>query len=175
VAEKTDRILAETKYLRLIDRAGWYFVERPIGSGVVALVAVTNEQNLVLVEQYRPALGRTVIEIPAGLVGDEAGNEAEAMEGAARRELIEETGYEATAMELIGSSVTAPGISSEIVTFFRAGGLRKVGAGGGVEHERITVIEVPLVEADTWLKQRARDGAVIAVKVWAALWFARPR
>jgi ADP-ribose pyrophosphatase len=78
-------------------------------------------------------------------------------------------------MELIGSSVTAPGISSEIVTFFRAGGLRKVGAGGGVEHESITVIEVPLAEADAWLKQRAREGAVIAVKVWAALWFAQQR
>jgi ADP-ribose pyrophosphatase len=168
-----DRILAETKFLRLIDRDGWYFVERPFGSGVVALVAITPERKLVLVEQHRPALGGNVIELPAGLVGDEPGHEGEALETAARRELLEETGYRAETMERIVAGATGPGMSSEILTFFRATGLEKVGAGGGVAAENISVIEVPLDEIDTWLMAKALAGATIAVKVWAGLWFAR--
>jgi ADP-ribose pyrophosphatase len=168
-----DRILAETKFLRLIDRDGWYFVERPFGSGVVALVAITPERKLVLVQQHRPALGGSVIELPAGLAGDEPGHESEALETAARRELLEETGYRAETMERIVAGATGPGMSSEILTFFRATGLEKVGAGGGVASENISVIEVPLDEIDTWLMAKARAGATIAVKVWAGLWFAR--
>jgi ADP-ribose pyrophosphatase len=167
------RILAETKFLRLIDRDGWYFVERPFGSGVVALVAITPERKLVLVEQHRPALGGNVIELPAGLAGDEPGHEGEELEIAARRELLEETGYTARTMESIFAGATGPGMSSEILTFFRATGLEKVGAGGGVAAENISVIEVPLDEVDAWLMARARAGAIIAVKVWAGLWFAR--
>jgi ADP-ribose pyrophosphatase len=172
VIQPGDRVLAETKYLRLVDRGGWYFVERPFGSGVVALVAVTKQRKLVLVEQHRPALGGSVIELPAGLVGDEPGHEAEQMETAARRELLEETGYAAEAVERIVTSATGPGISSELITFFRATGLTKVGAGGGVAAENITVIEVPLDEVHGWLLDRVRAGAVVAVKVWAGLWFA---
>jgi ADP-ribose pyrophosphatase len=168
-----DRILAETKYLRLVDRGGWYFVERPFATGVVVLVAVTPDRKLVLVEQHRPALGGNVIELPAGLAGDEPGHEAEEMESAARRELLEETGYRAQTIERIVAAATGPGISSEMITFFRATGLEKVGAGGGVAAENITVIEVPLEGAEAWLLERARAGAIIAVKVWAGLWFAR--
>ncbi len=171
--EIPDKILAETKYLRLVDRDGWYFVERPIGSGVVVIVAVTPERKLVLVEQHRPALGGSVIELPAGIVGDEVGQEAEEMESAARRELLEETGFHAADVRRIGTAASAPGISSELATFFLATGLRKVGAGGGVAHESITVVEVPLDEVNDWLTARAAAGALIAVKVWAGLWFAR--
>jgi ADP-ribose pyrophosphatase len=167
-----DKILAETKYLRLIDRDGWYFVERPMGSGVVIIVPITNDGNVVLVEQFRPAIGRTILELPAGLVGDEVGQEAEAMESAARRELIEETGYLAAKLEPLVDSISAPGISSEVVSFYRATGLTKVGPGGGVASEQIKVIEVPRAEVHTWLMARAREGAAIAVKVWAGLWLA---
>jgi ADP-ribose pyrophosphatase len=168
-----DRILAETKYLRLVDREGWYFVERPVGSGVVVLVAITNDRKLVLVEQFRPALGRTIIELPAGLVGDEVGHESEGMEAAARRELIEETGYAADTITPIVDSISAPGISSEVVTFYKATGLTKVGEGGGVASEQIAVVEVPLDGAHAWLMARAKAGDPVAVKVWAGLWFAQ--
>jgi ADP-ribose pyrophosphatase len=175
MARKTDRILAETKYLRFIDRDGWFFVERPESKGVVALLAITDEDRIVLVEQHRPAIGSRVIELPAGLVGDEAGSEAESMETAAERELLEETGYAASGFERIGSAVTAPGLSSEEVTFFYARGLRKVGPGGGVDQEQIRVIEVKLDEVPAWLNEQSRAGAAIAVKVWAGLWFAQER
>jgi ADP-ribose pyrophosphatase len=171
-APANDRILAETKYLRLVDRNGWFFVERPFASGVVVLVATTAENNLVLVEQHRPALGQSVIELPAGLAGDEAGHESEPLEAAARRELLEETGYDAANVEPITTCASGPGLTSEIITFFRATGLRKVGKGGGVAAEDITVLEVPLPQAHAWLLAKTRAGAIVATKVWAGLWFA---
>ena len=168
-----DRILAETKFLRLVDRGGWYFVERPFAHGVVALVAITPDKKLVLVEQHRPALGGNVIELPAGLAGDEPGHEDEAMESAARRELLEETGYAAQTVERLVSAATGPGISSEMILYFRATGLTKVGQGGGVATENIRVLEVPLAEAGVWLRDKANAGATVAIKVWAGLWFAQ--
>jgi ADP-ribose pyrophosphatase len=172
MSNKTDRILAETKYLRLVDRDGWFFCERPSSQGVVALLAITDDDHIVFVEQHRPAIGRKVIELPAGLVGDEVGHEDEPMERAAERELLEETGYAAGKIERIDVGVTAPGLSSEEVTFFLATGLRKVGAGGGVAGEEIRVIEVRRDAASAWLSEQSRAGAAIAVKVWAGLWFA---
>jgi ADP-ribose pyrophosphatase len=168
-----DRIVADTPHLRLIDRKGWFFVDRPGATGVVAIVAVTEQNQIILVEQYRPALAGNVIELPAGLVGDEADHANEPLANAARRELIEETGYDAPSFELLPACAAAPGVSSEVVTFFRARGLQRVGAGGGVAAENIKVHEVPLATAEDWLADRARAGTVVAVKVYAGLWFAR--
>ena len=167
-----DRILAQTRYLRFIDRDGWCFVERPHVTGVVTIVAVTDAGHLLLVEQVRPPLGRATIELPAGLVGDEPGMADEPLEAAARRELFEETGYEATTMELLSTCATSPGMTSELVSIFRARGLRKVAAGGGVAGEHIRVHEVPLGEAEGWLAARARAGTPVAVKVYAGLYWA---
>ena len=60
--------IAETKHLRLVERDGWSYVERVNASGVVCIVACTDEGKIVLVEQYRPPVGRNVIELPAGLI-----------------------------------------------------------------------------------------------------------
>ncbi|HUV39721.1 MAG TPA: NUDIX hydrolase, partial [Planctomycetota bacterium] len=82
-------MICEGQHLRLVDQGGWEHVERIGVSGIVALVAVTASDEIVLVEQYRPALDRRVIELPAGLVGDRPGEEHEDLETAARRELLE--------------------------------------------------------------------------------------
>ena len=95
------RTLAEGRWLRLVDDAGWEHVERVNGHGVVVILAVTEEGELLLVEQYRPAVKSRVIEVPAGLTGDVAGREDEDADAAARRELLEETGYEAQEMEAL--------------------------------------------------------------------------
>src|SRR5215217_1288754 len=88
--------IAEGKRVRLVRRGDWEFVTRKKSSGIVAIVAVTDDYKLVLVEQYRPPVAKSVIELPAGLAGDEAGHEQEDLLTAARRELLEETGYEAS-------------------------------------------------------------------------------
>ena len=67
----TRKVLAETRYLRLVDDDGWTFVERANARAVVVIVPLTAERRLLFVEQYRVPLGRNVIEFPAGLVGDE--------------------------------------------------------------------------------------------------------
>jgi ADP-ribose pyrophosphatase len=166
----SDRILAETPYLRLIDRDGWYFVERPNARDVVILIAVTPQGHLLLLEQFRPALDRWIVELPAGLVGDEPDRGAEPLLEAAGRELIEETGWQASSLTPLLSCASAPGMASETVTYVRARGLQKVGPGGGVGGEQIRVHEVPLAGANTWIAQRAAEGLLVSVQVYAGLW-----
>ncbi len=118
------RVLGAGRWLRLVDVDGWEFVERVKATGVVAIVAVTPACELILTEQFRRSVNRRVIDLPAGLSGD--GPESEELVTAARRELIEETGYEARRLKLLAHAPTSPGLTTEVVTFFRAAGLKKV-------------------------------------------------
>lgn len=166
------RILAETPFLRLVDHDGWTFVERANARAVVVIVPLTAERRLLFVEQHRVPLGRSVIEFPAGLVGDEPGREQEELLEAARRELLEETGYRAGKLNLVSTSATSPGLTSELVRFVLACELSKVGKGGGTPSENIRVHEVALREARAWLTERERKGTLLAAKVFAGLFFA---
>ncbi|HPR68341.1 MAG TPA: NUDIX hydrolase, partial [Kiritimatiellia bacterium] len=124
------RQLAAGDHLRLVVRNGWEFVERPKISGIVVIVGTTRFGGLVLVTQWREPVGAPVVEWPAGLAGDIPGSETEALEEAARRELFEETGFRADTMTAVLSGPPSPGISSEIVTIFRARGMVRTAAGG---------------------------------------------
>ena len=166
------RILAETPFLRLVDRDGWTFVERANARAVVVIVPLTAERRLLFVEQYRVPLGRNVIEFPAGLVGDEPGREQEDLIEDARRELLEETGYHAGKLNLVSTSATSPGLTNELVRFVLACDLSKIGKGGGTPSENIRVHEVALREARVWLTERERQGTLLAAKVFAGLFFA---
>lgn len=157
------------RHLRLVVRRGWEFVERPGVRGVVVVVAVTPEGRLLLVEQRREAVGARVVELPAGLVGDDGSPAGEPLEEAARRELLEETGWDAAGMERLAEGPPSAGVSSEVVTFFRARGLAKAGPGGGVDGEEIAVHEVPLGEVAAFLRGREAEGALVDPKVWAGL------
>jgi ADP-ribose pyrophosphatase len=170
-----DRILVQTHYLRMVERDGWFFVERPNCTGVVTVMPLTHERCLIFVEQFRPPLGRRVIEFPAGLMGDELGQEKESPVSAAQRELLEETGYEARDLEVVSSSATSPGLANELVHFVLAWNLDRVGAGGGIANEEIVVHEVPIEMAREWLSKREKEGLVIAAKVYAGLYFAGER
>lgn len=165
-------ILFEGRFLSLVEHHGWEYVERPGASGVVMMVAVTDDQSIVLVEQFRRPLGKRVIELPAGLAGDEPGAPHEEMVTAAKRELLEETGYTATNWDFLFSGTSSPGLADEVLHVFRASGLRKEGPGGGVDSEDILVHEVPLDVAAAWLKDRAATGTVVDSKVYAGLFFA---
>ena len=170
-----DRIVAETRFLRMVERAGWFFVERPNSKGVVTIIPRGAEGRLIFVEQFRPPLDRNVIEFPAGLMGDEAGHEDEDPVASARRELIEETGYQANDMELVASTATSPGMANELVHFVLAWNLVRVGAGGGIDSENIVVHEVPMAGVRAWLRGQEGKGLVIAAKVFAGLYFAGER
>lgn len=94
--------------------------ETLVHPGAVAIVPVMNEKIL-LVEQYRAAVGRRTLEIPAGTL-----EEGESPEECARRELIEETGFQASKWDKLTTYYPSPGYSSEIIQIFKAEGLEKV-------------------------------------------------
>lgn len=167
------RILAEGRFLRLAVRDGWEFATRQRGvRAVVAIVAITDAREIVLVEQHRRSVERRVIELPAGLVGDEPGHEHEPIADAARRELLEETGFDAREWRHVGGGPPSCGMSDEVVDIYLATGLSRIGEGGGVAGEDIRVHVVPLAEADAWLRARMAEGLMVDPKTWAGLFFA---
>jgi len=169
-AQPADRTIAHTPYLRLISRGDWSFVQRTTGIGVVAIVAVTDDDCLILVEQYRPPVAGTVIELPAGIAGDLADDPLEELQAAARRELLEETGYGAAHLRELVTLASSAGLTDECVTLFLADKLEKVGPGGGDESEDITVHTIPIASIDDWLTGAVRRGALIDSRVYGALY-----
>ncbi|MEL7238459.1 MAG: NUDIX hydrolase [Planctomycetota bacterium] len=167
--ESNPSVLAEGRFLRLVDDNSWEFVQRTRGTDVVGIVAITDEEEIVLVEQLRPAVGRNVIELPAGLVGDE-GDEAEAPELAAARELEEETGFRAKHIRGLARGASSAGLTDEQVTLYYATGLERVGEGGGVDNESIAVHVVPIQDVRTFITQKIDDGCTVDFKIWSALW-----
>ena len=168
---KETKILYDSKHVRFVSRGGWEFAQRKSVTGIVAILAVTDEGKIILVEQYRPPVGKRVIELPAGLAGDVAGQESEELAAAARRELMEETGYEAGEMNYLAEGAASAGITDEVINLFRATGLRKTGTGEGDGSEDITVHEVPVAGVRQWLDERRAEGCLIDLKVFAGLYF----
>ena len=166
-------ILCDAKYLRLVRADGWEFVQRKNISGIVGIIAVTDDRKLILVEQFRPPVGKHVIEIPAGLSGDTPNSRNEDLKLAASRELEEETGYRAGRMTQVASGTASAGLCDEIITLFRAEQLEKISNGGGDESEDITVHEIPLDKVETWLQQQIKQNKLVDLKVYSALHFAR--
>lgn len=157
------------RFLELVAADGWEYVRRRNASAVVGIAAVTPAGGLLLVEQRRIPVGGAVVELPAGLVGDE--DAGEDLLAAAARELAEETGWEPAACRVLARGPSSAGLASEVCTLVLATGLRRVGAGGGVAGEAIAVHEVPLPQAPGWLRRRAGAGQLIDHKVHAALWW----
>lgn len=159
----------EGKWLRIKKRGRWEFAERTNAGGMaVIIVAATPEGNLLFVEQDRiPVEGKT-IEMPAGLVGDI--DSAESIELAASRELLEETGWQASRIDLLMVGPTSSGMSNERVAFVRARGLIRMHAGGGDDSEQILVHEVPIAAAPAWLAGKMAEGYQLDAKLWAGLW-----
>jgi ADP-ribose diphosphatase len=152
----------EGRFIAAKRRGKWEYVSRTRGIHAAVILAI-DDGHVILVEQYRVPLGRSCLELPAGLVGDD--QQAEAAEAAAIRELEEETGYRAASMIELGRYYSSPGMVSEGFDLLRAEGLERVGAGGGVEGEDIVVHRVALAEAPAFVAAKRAEGCAIDVKL----------
>ena len=116
--------------------------------GAVAVIPITKEGKIVLVEQYRKALERSIIEIPAGKI--EAGEE---LSVCARRELEEETGYGAGELTYIQSFATSPGFAEEVIHLYVATDLYKIEHKRALdEDEFVSLLEVTIEVAEEMMK-----------------------
>ena len=160
---RTPVIEWEGKYLRIARVGTWEYVERCSGVHAVVILA-EHDGKLVLVEQPRTPLGeRRCVELPAGLVGDEDPDASVA--GTAVKELEEETGFTADRIEVIGEFFSSPGMVAEAFTLVRAHGLRRIGDGGGTEHEEIEVHLVARSEIPAFVERKRAEGAAIDVRM----------
>lgn len=159
----------EGRFIVAKTRGRWEYVGRSRGIRAAAIIALDEDtdgtRHVILVSQYRVPLSRFCLEIPAGLIGDDDGGEDEDAATAAARELEEETGYRAGKLEVLGEFYSSPGMVSESFTLLRATGLAKVGEGGGVGDEGITVYRVPLAELSEFVADWRAAGHAVDVRV----------
>lgn len=131
--------------------------------GAVAIIPITKEGKIVLVEQYRKALERSLIETPAGKL-----EPGESPEITARRELEEETGYGCEKLTFIQSFATSPGFADEIIHMYVAEGLYKIENSASLdEDEFVEIIEATIDEAELMMK----NGQIFDAKTaYSVLW-----
>ena len=165
MSEEPEQIVWAGKFITAKVRGKWEYVARSRGIRAAVILAIDEEDHVLLVEQYRVPLGKACLELPAGLVGDDDSLAGEDAAAAANRELIEETGYRAARMEVLGEFYSSPGMVSESFTLLRASGLTKVGPGGGVDGEDITVHRVPITGIGQFIAESRARGLGIDVRL----------
>ncbi len=153
----------EGKWIVAKRQGRWEYVARARGIQAAVILAVDDADHVLLVEQYRVPLGQRCLELPAGLIGDE--HEGDTPHAAAIRELEEETGYRADRIEELGKFFSSPGMVSEGFTLLRARGLTRVGPGGGVAGEDITVHRVACSEIGDFVAAKREAGVAMDVKL----------
>ncbi len=162
MSDAPEEIVWAGKYIVTKRRGPWEYVGRARGIGAAVILAV-EDGHVLLVEQWRVPLQRRCLELPAGLVGDET--EGEDIATSAARELEEETGWRADRIEIVGEFASSPGMVSETFTLVTAHGLTKVGHGGGVAGEEITVHRVALGDVASFVASKRAEGVAIDVKL----------
>lgn len=167
--DEPERIEWQGKFITARTRGKWEYVTRARGIRAAVILAIDADDHVLLVEQYRVPLGKACLELPAGLIGDDDSAPDEHPAQAAARELEEETGYRATRIEVIGEFYSSPGMVSESFTLFAAHDLERIGPGGGVPGENITVHRVPLAGLSDFVASRRKAGDAIDVKLLTLL------
>lgn len=156
----------EGRFITVKQQGTWEYVSRSRGIHAAVILAIDDApdgRHIILVEQYRVPMGMNCLEMPAGLVGDDTAGEA--AELAAARELDEETGYAAAHWRNVGEFYSSPGMVTESFTLLVATGLTKIGEGGGVDSEDITVHRVPLAGIEDFIAAKRAEGCGIDVRV----------
>lgn len=171
------RVLWKGKFLQSIiitykDSSGekreWEAIERINCKGVVAIVPITERGEVLMVRQFRPAVNNFVIEFPAGLV-----DQNESMEDAARRELLEETGYTAKELSFLIEGPLSPGLPAEILTVYLAKGLMFKGITQRDETENIEVFKVTISDFQNRLSLFTEKGDAVDLKVFGLIELAK--
>lgn len=136
--------------------------------GAVAVIAVTKDMKIILVEQYRKALERSIIEIPAGKIEID-----EVPEITALRELEEETGYTTDKLQYIQSFATSPGFADEIIHLYFAENIEKLEQPVGLdEDEFVELLHVSLFEMEEMVKkQQIYDAKTVFAYIWLKDYF----
>lgn len=127
--------------------------------GGVALLAITDSNKILFVEQYRKAVDKPLLELPAGKL-----EKGEDPKDCGIRELEEETGYKAKRFTYLGKIVSSPGFCDEYIYLYKAEKLYK-GKIGGDEDEYIDLKELSIEE----VKDKIKKGEIIDGKTLAAL------
>ena len=141
----------------------YYVVERPDAAIIFPL---TGEGEVVLVRQYRPPLERMELGLPAGLV-----EEGERPEAAARRELLEETGYSGGEWEPLGSLASSPSLKDNWAYLFLARGVEETSPPDPDEHELVETVKASMEE----LPELIRAGEIVSSSGVAAIMLALER
>lgn len=158
------------RWLRVERQGQWEYATRQAAMDAAVILGIDDSgdgPHVLLVEQWRVPLGARCLELPAGLIGDDGTMEDAAT--AAARELEEETGYRAARWRNLGRYASSPGLCSETFTLFEARGLTRVGDGGGVRDEAISVHRIPLDGAGAFIAEAQDRGIVIDVKLLLVL------
>jgi len=172
------RAVWEGKFLRCVittyvDSKGakreWEFFERVNCKGIVVIVPVTDDIEVLVTRQFRPPVNGYVIEFPAGLMSEREDTLTEA----AMRELLEETGYSAGNMVYLAEGPLSSGASGEVLTAFLATGLVFQGLGKQDETEDIEVLKIPINEIHQQLSDLRSDGNLIDLKIYGLLELAK--
>ncbi|RIV87698.1 NUDIX hydrolase [Aurantiacibacter zhengii] len=159
-----EQILWEGDWITARRRGKWEYATR-VGHIRAAVILAVQDGEVLLVEQFRAALNRRSLELPAGLIGDDDGGEDDDPLSAAKRELEEETGYRAATWEDCGAFYSSPGMTNESFTLLKASGLTRVSAGGGVEGEDITVHRVRLSEIERFIADFRKGDVAIDTRM----------
>ena len=156
------RTMWQGKYISALKRGRWEYVSRTGSTNAVVILA-EHDGKMILIEQYRVPVGARCLELPAGLVGDE--DQHATVEATAVKELEEETGFTCASVERLGEFHSSPGMVAESFTLVRAHGVRKVGEGGGNDHEDIAVHLVAREDIPEFIRSRRDAGVAVDVKL----------
>ncbi len=148
-----------------IGSKGWHTFQIIRHPGGVAVLPWHDDGTVTLIRQLRPAVAELLLEVPAGRRDPD-----ESAEQCGSRELCEETGLQAGALQSLGLLHSSPGVFDEVIHLFLATGLSQAEA-AQEEDEDIETVRLPFVEA----LQMAQDGRISDGKTIAALFRASGR